>query len=915
MLVAALLLVLNGGSPVVHADPIDPPEGYPKLSLSTKTVTPTLAHTGGATLRYFIEIRNTGAYTARNTTLTDVVPAGTSYNGDAQASTGATPSFANGTLTWEGNVGFDAVVIVDFSVTVDSALVDTVRNTAVISHPLISQPVAVMAEAVVTDQPILAIGKTSVPSKPGANKPLTYTIIVTNHGQPVENLLLTVTDQVPSNTAFGSASGNGSASPGGKVTWTRWVTLGLGETTTFTLSVDVDDVPSGTILTNAVYKVSSSASGVTTGEPYTVTVVDPSFLFSKSVWPDPPGSNREMTYTLTVLNVGSLATGLVITERMPEGVEYRRGGTESGGVVSWSLPSLDTSESANFTYTVYINDVVGVPIVNDDYIVCSDEDVCQSGDVLTSTVRGPFFEASVVLDPIAKKPGGGGGPVTPTLVVRNLGPGNALDATALLEFRRISVSANDLYAIPASGTLPPFPSVDCGEKCDSYLWMGNLSYGKAITFTTIEGQSTIGGDEGTIYTATVVISDSLGNSSTDPVTGTASGRITHLANLIPTKSAPTVIGRGQLMTYTIHVWNSGLSTDEPPLPWMEDVQPMSTTLVRVSDGGVADTSDGTLERSVISWTLPAMSTGSHIKRSFTVRVDDDLVSGTQIFNDDYRTYWYENDPTYTGILSNTGQPVTTTVREVGLVDSYKEVTPTLALPGPGNVLSYFLHIVNSSPLKLNGVTVYDLLPWQFSTYGRDAIASAGKVISDIVSVEWTGDLAPFSSEVVTLSVLVDPDYQGPITNTAIISHPSLLDEVTVRAVAYVTELPVLRIGKSASPDLARKDTELVYTIRVTNLGQQATSLVISDTVPSNVDYVAGGREDRGVVWWETPVLEPGEGHDVVFQVSVESGRRVVNSQYSVLCAEGVFAVGAPLVTPIASGSPFVYMPLLLKDGP
>ena len=824
------------------------------------------------------------------------------------------PAFANGMLTWQGDVGFDEVVIVDFSVTVGSAFVGTVRNSAVISHPLIRQPVTATAEAAVTDQPIFAIGKTSTPPKPGASNPLTYTIVVTNQGQPAENLLLTVVDWVPSNTTFRSASGNGSESSGGKVTWTRWVTMGLGESTTFTLCVDVADVPDGTVLTNTGYRVRSFVSGVTIGEPYTVTVVDPRFLISKSAWPNPPGSNREMTYTLTVLNEGSLATDLTITERVPEGVEYRRGGTESDGIVSWSLASLDTAESADFTYTVYIDDVAGIPIVNDEYTVCSDEDVCQSGDVLTSTVGGPFFEASVVLDPIAKKPGGGGGPVTPTLVVRNLGPGNALDAMALLEFRRISVSANDLYATPATGTLPPFASIDCGEKCSSYLWMGDIGVGDTITFTTIDGQSTIGGDEGTIYTATVVISDSLGGTSTDPVTGTASGRITHLANLIPTKSAPTVIGRGQLLTYTVRVWNSGLSTDEPPSPWMQDVQPVSTTLVHVSDGGVTDTLTGALHRTVISWTLPAMSTGSQITRSFAVRVDGDLVSGTQIYNDDYRTYWYENDPTYTGVLSHTGEPVTTTVREVGLVDSYKEVTPTLALPGPGNVLSYFLHIVNSSPLHLLDVEVYDLLPWQSSTYERDAIASAGEVMSDIVSVEWTGDLAPFSSEVVTLSVLVDSDYQGPITNTAIISHPGLLDPVTVGAVAHVTELPVLRIGKSASPDPARKDTELIYTIRVSNLGQQATSLVISDTVPSNVRYVAGGRESEGVVWWEVPVLEPGEAHDVVFQASVESGRRVVNSQYSVLCGEGVFAIGVPLTTRVAYGSPFMYLPLLLKDG-
>jgi uncharacterized repeat protein (TIGR01451 family) len=546
---------------------------------------------------------------------------------------------------------------------------------------------------------------------------------------------------------------------------------------------------------------------------------------------------------------------------------------------------------------------MGIPIVNDDYAVCCAEGICQPGDVLTSVVQGPTFETSVVLNPIAKKPGGGGGPVTPTLVVRNLGPGNALDARALLEFRRISVSANDLYAIPPIGTPPPFPDIDCGDKCVSYVWVGDLAYGEAITFTTHEGQSTIGGEEGTPYTATVVITDGLSNVDTAPVTGTAVGLVTHLANLIPTKSALPVIGRGQLMTYTINVWNSALSTDEPPSPWLWDFVPTSTTLVSISDGGVSQTLTGTLQATVISWTLPAMSTGDRLYRTFTVRVDDDLVSGTQIVNDDYRVYWYENDPTYTGIVSNTGQPVTT------------EVTPTLALPGPGNVLTYYLHIVNSSPLSLTGVTVYDLLPWQSSTYRRDAIASAGQVISDIVSIRWMGSVAAFSSEIVTFTVLVDPDYQGPITNTAVISHPDLLNEVIVQAVAYITEKPVLQIPNSASPDPVEKNGDLLYTIRVVNLGQQATSLVITDTVPASTDYVAGGELEGDYVRWETPVLKPGDSRTFVFQVAVGSGFQVVNEQYAVRCAEGVVAVGAPVITRISGGGRLVYLPLVLRNAP
>ena len=346
------------------------------------------------------------------------------------------------------------------------------------------------------------------------------------------------------------------------ITWTRSVTLEIGETTFFTFSVDVGNVPSGTVIANADYQVASPQTGVTAGELYTVTVVDPILSLSKYTWPDPPGSNREMTYILTLFNAGSLATDLVITDRVPAGVTYVDGGSKIGDVVSWTLTSLPTGESAEFTYTVYISDVMDVPIVNNDYGVRSDEGIRAPGKALTSVVQGPTFEASAALDPIAKGPGGGTKPVTPTLVIRNLGPGNALDAMAILFFYHISVQASDLYATPFVGTLTG--PTDCDEdelKCDYFVWEGDLGHGEAITFTTYEGQSTI---NPVPYTATVVITDSLSNGVTVPVSSTAGGRVTHNANLIPTKSAPPVIGRGWLMTYTINVWNSGLSADGLP---------------------------------------------------------------------------------------------------------------------------------------------------------------------------------------------------------------------------------------------------------------------------------------------------------------------------------------------------------------
>jgi uncharacterized repeat protein (TIGR01451 family) len=324
LLLIGLLLAAQSNVPTMYADPIEPPDGWPKLSTSIKTVTPTLTHTGDEVLSYTIEIRNTGAYTADATNLTDILPAEVNYRGDASASDGVL-SYSNGTLTWDGDVGFDSTVVVSFSVTLDTAFSGTVRNTAVISHPMIGHAVSATAETVVTDVPILAIAKSSEPAKPGANKPMTYTLTVTNLGQPGE-MDLTVTDQIPGNTTLDEVGDDGGKT-GNKVTWTRHVTLDQSASTVFTFSVQVGNVPSGTVIANDNYQVSSDLTPVQAGEPYTVTVIDPVFALFKHTWPDPPGSNRELTYTLTLLNKGSLATGLLISDRVPSGVTYRRGGS------------------------------------------------------------------------------------------------------------------------------------------------------------------------------------------------------------------------------------------------------------------------------------------------------------------------------------------------------------------------------------------------------------------------------------------------------------------------------------------------------------------------------------------------------------------------------------------------------------
>ena len=92
-------------------------------------------------------------------------------------------------------------------------------------------------------------------------------------------------------------------------------------------------------------------------------------------------------------------------------------------------------------------------------------------------------------------------------------------------------------------------------------------------------------------------------------------------------------------------------------------------------------------------------------------------------------------------------------------------------------------------------------------------------------------------------------------------------QVEIDAVAYITDEPVLSIQKTATPDPVYVGDVLVYTIQVTNMGQRATQLVITDTVPDKTQYIygsvsAGGTESNGELRWELLLLQPGESAEV-----------------------------------------------------
>jgi uncharacterized repeat protein (TIGR01451 family) len=229
-----------------------------------------------------------------------------------------------------------------------------------------------------------------------------------------------------------------------------------------------------------------------------------------------------------------------------------------------------------------------------------------------------------------------------------------------------------------------------------------------------------------------------------------------------------------------------------------------------------------------------------------------------------------------------------------------------------------VHVVNSGPYDLSGVQVTDIFPWQNTTYQRDAVASAGNLTSDIVSFKWNGDVASYSEELITFTVMVDDFFEGVVTNTATITHTSLKQAIVETAVAYITDKPVLRISKTATPDPVNPGNPLLYQIQVTNQGQQATLLLITDTIPANTSYIfgsasLGGQLEGDAVRWVIPILNSGESLNMTFQVTVKGGTEIINDSYAVSCDEGVDANGETVITRVRNTMREVFLPLVFRD--
>jgi uncharacterized repeat protein (TIGR01451 family) len=358
--------------------------------------------TAGNNITYTINFTNNGPSDAQTVTVTDAVPANTTFV-SASVTTGSGWSPSAPAVGGTGNVMFSKASVgttetatFQIVVKVNSSAADgsTITNTATAASATTDSTPgnnSATATTTVQTQADVSVTKSDSPDPviPGNN--ITYAINFTNSG-PSNAQSVTVTDAVPVNTTFASASvtvGSGwsTIAPAvggtGNVVFSK-ATVAVGETATIQIVVNVNaNTPNNTTITNTVTAATNTTDPVPGNNSATATttaVSEADLAVTKSDSPDPVCVGGNITYTINLSNNGPGAgLSTIVTDVVPanttfvsamvtSGMGWSISGPSVGGTgnVEFSKASVANGETATFVIVVKVNNgtLSGTTITN-----------------------------------------------------------------------------------------------------------------------------------------------------------------------------------------------------------------------------------------------------------------------------------------------------------------------------------------------------------------------------------------------------------------------------------------------------------------------------------------------------------------------------------------------------------------------
>jgi len=788
----------------------------------TKTASKTVVNPGDE-LVYTIAYENVGSDQASNVILEDILPAGVTFK--SASSPGA---LAGGSVRWDlGTVAAGAAGSVTLTVTVNKPLANGIvlSNVASIISTETPHPVRDEVQVPVLSEPVLEMNKTASKTLVKPGDLVLYSIEYKNVGTG-EATGVIISDTLPGNVTFVSASPGGSLSGGGVVTWPP-TTVRVGEPPKgVSVAVTINSpLADGMILHNPASLVSNETAPLSSSVDITV-LSEPVLELNKTTSKTQVSPGEKLIYTIEYKNVGTdVATNVVIEDRLPGEVTFisaSLNGAVSSNVVSWDLGSIPSGASGAVFVSVKVNSpLTDGTILHNPASISSNETQSVSTIADVTVLSHPLLELNKTAALPHVSPGD---ELTYTIEYKNRGTDQATGVTledhipgdvTFVSATGGGILSNGIVSW-AIGTLPagaPASSVTVKVKINDPLPNGAVIHNPASIKSTETGSITSQADV-SVISAPVL-------------------------ELTKTASKNPVLA-GDTLVYTLDYKNVG--TDQATGVILEDQLPGDVTFVSASRGG-------TLSGSVVSWDLGSISPGGTPGSVFvTVKVNSPLANGK--------------------VLQNLASITSTEHAQASSsVDVKVDSAPVLALNktaskthvDPGDTLTYTIDYKNTGNDQATNVKLEDHLPSDVTFIS----ASSGNTVSGNV-VSW--DLGDLPGGGTSGSVFVTVQVNTPLTDGKILHNLASIVSATTQPVLSTVEVtvysqPVLELIKTAAQSHVNPGDNLLYTLEYKNTGtDQATGVTLEDHLPGNVTFVSatgGGTVSGGIVNWNIGTMQAG----------------------------------------------------------
>ena len=864
------------------------------VQISQLTDSPDPAVRGGAIV-YTLNVENNAADTAHGVRLTLPLPANTIFV--SATGGGVHDAGVPGTVTWTfgdllGTVVGGPVRTVTVTIRTTASAGATIDATATVSstdagnNPIIdSNPSndSLSQTTTLDDGADLVLVKSGAPGSVLAGGSVTWTLSLTNSG-PNDAQTITVTDTLPANMTYVSASGSGwTIGQSGQVVTCTYPALADGVTApNIAIVARVTGAVTGTLTNTATASAVTSDPNPNNTVTADVTVTTGTDLaIGKSVTPNPVLSGATATFTLTPRNSGPFSASTVtVTDTLPvnfifvsasgPGWTCSHDGSPTGGVVTCTRTAYGVGATNDIAIVTTAPTVIAVtaatntatiaattadPIAGNNSTSLGFSIVPDGVDLSLTKTKGP--------NPVAQ-----GSPITSTFVVHNHGPQAAAAGTIVLTD---VLGAGETY-VSASGTNwacieGPVGTIVCTY---SAVLANGANASSLILTTTAISAGTLTNNADVSYSGTPGDWNPSNNLASAAVLSTAS---LVSADLVISKTASTPKGDTTLehdedtITYDLVVTNNGPGAADGVV--VQDVLPAWVSGTGVNVSVVANTSTATFTcptGSTVICTQNNTGTGSiGVGESVTFRITASRPLSSGSFTNTAAvssTTLGDPDPS-----SNTTAPVAITIDPIADVQMQsKIVTPSTVKAGVN--ATYVITFRNNGPSAAQGVVVTDAfdLPMDADETGFtfiSATASKGSVSGLTPNAKYAradspaltataGSLA--SGESQTLTVVIRPNWksgaaQRLFNNTASITtstwentantdngNNSTTATLTVDAAA-VDVLVNVTDSSPAGPDPLGYDpgvpanNVITYKVGITNRGPSlATGVTLIDSI-------------------------------------------------------------------------------------